>query len=212
MRLNKFLNEELSKLIKSEIKRAVELIEKNVEKSFTDIIKSTNHFLYRGYSKNIDIIAEVKPRNDRKPKDTNKFAHEEMDNFFLKKFDWKARSNGVFTTPSFIAAEIYGYPCIFFPIGSYKFIWSPEVSDFYRKSHYFGSLDKLFYKEIDKKRAEEVEKIKNSYTDKNLKVALFSGRNEVMFKCESFYLFNIDYERELRIQLGMIKQMSQTTV
>jgi hypothetical protein len=90
-------------------------------------------FLYRGVNYGLDYWEVKKTRTDRKPKDTKQEIHELLDDLFLKKFGWRARSQGVFTIgdKSKISQKGYGHHHIFFPIGKYKYLWSPLVEDLY---------------------------------------------------------------------------------
>ena len=94
-----------------------------------------NHFFYRGSSKKTKDILKIKPRTDRYPKDMPDNVHNYIDEYFYKKFRWRPRSEGVFT--SFRRNEVlnYGTPHLFFPIGRYQYIYSSDVEDLY------GTLD-----------------------------------------------------------------------
>ena len=92
-------------------------------------MRGAKNFLYRGTGKPIKVISKFKPRTDRKPLDTSTIVHEVLDNAFKKKFGWFARSEGVFTTSNQMPG--YGKSTIFFPIGRYKYVWSPDIRDLF---------------------------------------------------------------------------------
>jgi len=89
-------------------------------------------FFYRGYGGHMNgIIQKKKTRKDRMPTDTPEAVHTLLDRSFKKKFGWRVRSQGVFTTSDKIYAGGYGLNVLFFPIGKYKYVYSPEVRDLY---------------------------------------------------------------------------------
>jgi hypothetical protein len=139
MRLKGYLNEELlvieelaAKLIK-DCGPYLKLLSKH---KFT-------RMLYRG-SKNPfnGNITKVIPRKNREPKDMPQKLHQVLDAHFHKKFGWKARSEGVFVNPSQEMVKEYGASNLFFPIGKFKFVWSPKIGDLYSD---FGMND---YKDL----------------------------------------------------------------
>jgi hypothetical protein len=213
MKFINYINEEFTKMIDI----IMEALNKDVRPDFLDVIKTTRNFLYRGSNRKTDSIIKVKTRTDRVPLTSTIEFHNYMDEFFGEKFRWRARSEGVFTTGKEYDAAGYGgssRPYLFFPIGSFKFIWSTRISDLYSLQSTFvvlsdlkDRIDLLIKKtEGDKnnptlvamKRSLKTEKgyfNKNlaTYIDKNLEKAIKSG-NEIMFKCDEYYLVDSGYE------------------
>lgn len=70
-------------------------------------------------------------RSDRVPKNTWDEASEVVDTYFLDKFGWRPRSEGLFVTGSYSRADQYGIVYLIFPIGQFNFLWSPNVPDLY---------------------------------------------------------------------------------
>jgi hypothetical protein len=96
-----------------------------------DLLKNYKlHFAYRGYSSGDDVIFR-KTRKNRNPKDTYPEIQTLLDKMFMKKFGVKPRSQGVFATPVKNDSGAYGVTYLFFPVGSYKLIWSSEIRDLY---------------------------------------------------------------------------------
>jgi hypothetical protein len=91
--------------------------------------KPINNLLYSGRSDKGDLFIGT-VRQDRKPRNTDKERHSIADTLFLKHFGFKARSNAVFVTGSEMEASYYGTSYMVFPMGSYQFVWSPQVRDF----------------------------------------------------------------------------------
>jgi hypothetical protein len=95
---------------------------------------NAQHFFYRGTDKiGGKRIMPVKPRKDRQPKDMPFEAHEYIDNYFKKKYGWKPRSEGVFTSYYQGNAGSYGQTTMFFPIGKYEYLFSPITTDLYTR-------------------------------------------------------------------------------
>ena len=151
------------------------------------------NFLYRGSQKSFSgiISNKNKPRKDRKPRDTPMELHLRFDKLFQRKFGWKVRSSGVFATPDIYSVEEYGIFYLFFPIGKYRYVWSPEISDlygylseekygimhiesyfknnidwWYQIQHYMTMIDKIGYRYIFLKDFEYSDDIEE-FIDKN---------------------------------------------
>jgi len=137
---------------------------------------TTPIILFRGADIKSD-GAERAPRKDRRPKDTDIERHEELDNWFLDKFGWRARSSGVFCTPDYMTALSYAAKIIVGPLGvfiiipqkPYEYIWSPKVRDLMYDS---SDINKLGYKDTG---------LSNNKT------------NEVMIKCDKYKMLNVTY-------------------
>lgn len=108
------------------------------EKTFQTIEKECSYYLkkypdltlYRGTRKLSSFAAKIKPRKNREPLHSDPLASEALDYATKEIFGWKSRSEGTFVTPLMADAMIYGKAYIFIPIGnSWKYIWSPKVSD-----------------------------------------------------------------------------------
>lgn len=75
-------------------------------------------------------LYKIPIRKDRKPMTTARLKHKHIDEWFNEKFGVKARSTGLFATPSFDDAGTYGTPGLVFPIGG-DVIWAPEIGDLF---------------------------------------------------------------------------------
>lgn len=196
MRLEHYLNEE-DDMSFDDIKK---IIFKDVKREYLELMKDVG-FLYRGSRRKSDKpLEKLNPRQDRTPLDSDPIYHNLFDKMFLKKFGWKARSEGVFVTSHAFTADEYGKVCIFFPIGNYKFIWSPKMSDLYIG---IGRLKRKYnYDFRNEKMADHLEKNFDDlgYVDDDLVSAILS-HSEIMFKCNSYYLLDIEYADELKMAL-----------
>jgi len=92
----------------------------------------SDDILYRGTQKYTPMYQRVTSRlDDRRPKDTSRGLHNELNFYFRRKFGWNVR-NGVFTSSDYKLSKEFGDYCyIFLPIGDFEFVWSPEIKDIY---------------------------------------------------------------------------------
>ena len=190
MRLINYLDE-------AEFERDLGLLSKAIKEKcgpFLDTIKpiiGTGKCFIRRVHSYVPFFVIKTPRTDRKPADTSPEFHNAFDQAFKEKFGWKARSEGVFTYPVKDIKNCFQGQYIFYPIGNFKFIYSPVIDDL------FVVLDDY------KMPEEEVVRLMPTYVNKNLLKVFqgkFDGRNiypETMFKCKQYYLVNKNYADSL---------------
>jgi len=134
MRLQKYLTERI--LSPGEI----EIFQENYPQLYKDCKlyiddwrkSGAKDFLYRG-TRRPGIYFGIKSshvKSGRLAKDTSQETHNILNDLFKKRFKWYVR-NGVMTTGNISDASSYGTVYLFFPIGKYKFVWSPKVDDLY---------------------------------------------------------------------------------
>jgi len=150
--------------------------------------------LYRGkkgYS--IEKYKIITSRTDRTPVDMPIEYHELLDEQFESEFGWKARSEGVFATHDFRQANAYGMVYFFFPIGDFKYIWSPKIRDLYIH------LDQIADGEMERAKStiniervmkSSIEDIVDTYIDNKFMSAIKS-EHEITFKCNSYYMVHM---------------------
>jgi len=161
---------------------------------------SGGNLLWRGSNKPMEgeYIIKVKTRKDRKPKDMNLGVHEIVDDMFLKHKKWRARSQGVFATEYRSTASAYGIARLMFPIGNFKFLYNPNITDLYQKIlnlgiNYSGdivpeeNMDQEFKTKAKVKRA-ELEKIIKGYKSTNLSQ---NKDTEIAILCKAYYLVDV---------------------
>jgi len=184
---------------------AEELLEK-IKKDCKPFLKQMNidKPLWRG-SKDIvrNDYEKIKPRKDRRPRNTDPDLQVILDNVFNKKFGWKPRSSGVFCGGDKREAETYGNVYSVWPIGNFKFIWSERVSDLFVNFETEIACDcfilHIFWNDKNLTKTKECiskveENVPKLYTDKNLAKAINSW-NEVMIGCKEYYLVNEEVTR-----------------
>ena len=175
----------------------VEEIVEIIKRDCKPFLKEFNKPLYRGTHKKIkEDIVKIIPRTDRRPKDLSIEWHEWGDKYFLERFGWKARSEGVFTSFSEWFASRYGKSYLFFPIGKYKYVYSKNIMDFYRVRTILPAPPEEGTNEYDVLMKHYM----STYTDKN--ASLFAKGHEIMFKCKSYYLIKKEYYSNIESALS----------
>lgn len=126
-------------------------------------------------------------RRNRTPSDTPVEYSTLAGDFFMEKFGWDPRLNGTFTTSSFKEARGYGTPHAFFPIGTFRYIWSPEVKDLYISLyHELITKNRDIHQDEDADHAKFTKAIQEAgYINWGLSKAIATG-NEIMFDCEQY--------------------------
>jgi len=109
------------------------------------------------------------------------------------KFGWKPRSTGVFCSGSLNTALFYGPVNSVWPIGNFKFLWSPKVSDLF--SHLTDQVNTTEHDGwsywLD--NPDGLKAIVDTYTDKNLPKAIDGTATdmqsfEIMIGCKEYYM------------------------
>ena len=166
--------------------------------------RKVDDFLYRGSPKsNSEGIFKLKPRMDRRPMDTPRELHNYLDKLFKKKFGWEVRSEGVFVTGDDYQADNYGIVYLFFPIGQFKYVWSPKISDMLHYLDGKNFVEQTFGWELtaDIENSKILQDMVNTYTDKGLSKAI-ANEGEISVKCKEYYLFEGNkYERDFGREL-----------
>ena len=151
----------------------VELIRRDCKPYFD--ASPGNRMMYRGMrgkSKTKSFKGTV--RADRAPRNTPEPLHKVMDDWFMDKFGFRARSNAMFATGHATVAGAYGSLYAVFPIGDFKFVWSPVIDDL--------SID------TGGEDPKDIPKLMDGakYTDRNLRDAI-NSQNEIMVSCKEYY-------------------------
>lgn len=191
MRLLNALNEgedymEVLKYIKRDCKPFLKAIEP----------KPHRNMIYRGY-KSIESWFLKTTRADRKPKDIGEGLHNDFDMEFKKRFGYKARSESFFATGEDEEASMYGEVYTIFPVGDFKILWSPKITDLFadmgrivgdsaKIKKYNGLLDHYKEKGMEDQYQKKISEIVGTYRNDNLKGAIAS-LNEIMIKCDKYY-------------------------
>ena len=161
-------------------------------KPFLKSLKGSTHLLWRGSNKQSKPFEKLKPRSDRRPVDMDPLIHEFLDDEFNRKFGWKARSEGLFCCGGEAATYGYGKATIVFPIGKFKYVWSPSIEDLYST---LSSVNIMVARrdELSTKDKNEIIKYVKTYTDKDIKKYLSKGTwFEIAIKCDSYWSLRSD--------------------
>lgn len=146
-------------------------------------------------------------RKNRKPRDTDVRYHNAINRAFLSVFGWKARGQGLFVTGDQKFAEVYGIPYLIFPVGDFKFVYSPVFKDLWLGA---GVSDEMFMQTLQLDNKRELNKlwwgdnsaagrykilakhpeimeafVRKYYTDQNFHRGVTLGR-EIMINCDKY--------------------------
>ena len=145
-----------------------------------------NLVFFRGVSGSTDpsVCSVRKVRKDRRPRDTLLHLHTAADEWFLRKFGFKFRSQALFLTSTQTTATAYAsapenvYRII--PLDQYTFCWSPKISDMLQLIDATTTPEMLWHA-LDAA----------DYRIDDLKSAHTSG-NEVMLVCDQYISIPIE--------------------
>ena len=143
--------------------------------------------IYRGLNKGIHSdVSKIDTYEFRKPKTTPDNIHKEIDDYFLKHYGRKWRSNYVIFGGTKNEASSYTNvrtdnkfkTGIIFPVGSYHLLWCPKVRDLYASLNFIpgtieGQLDRYKY---------------------TMEFPPVDFSSEIMIYCKSYYIVSEDYE------------------
>ena len=128
MRLQQYINEGNQEISESQF---MEEIQKNCKPFFKDLGSVSFSPIYRGM-KNKGKYFKSGVRKDRRPLDTPPILTKYIDNLFYKKFGWRPRTTGLFTTNDRGNAASFGsYIYRIYPVGNYKILYHKNISDLY---------------------------------------------------------------------------------
>jgi hypothetical protein len=142
MRLQKYIIDEsrMERRMLEEFRDFFPKFYKDCKKFLDDWEKSgAKTFLNRNTHEATDFYLIKKSHVDshRNPMDTPRELHDYLNEIFKRKFGWNVR-NGVFTSGKYLDSQYGSNQYIFFPIGNYKFVYSPKIEDLYS---YFEDYD-----------------------------------------------------------------------
>ena len=171
------------------------------------------HILFRGAHKEsiesveqlYDCIFKKKRRTNRSPLDTNDYVTKEIDRVSDEMFNFKLRSEAVFTTKRSIVARSYGTTYIFIPIGDYRYFWRYGVDDLWNyldaKDWYPDQFTPFDMQEINK----GVKDLVKYYNQGSSKDPLLSDitEEEIVFDCDEYLLIDVKYKEQIEEILGL---------
>lgn len=163
-------------------------------------VLSSENLLYRGltnlpsgrtneptlFGKRIINSFTCEPRKNRVSLSMPTRTHEIIDDYLLKEFKFRARSNVIFCTGNKRHAGGYGEPYAIFPYDGYKFVWSDKSEDLYNTMiHVMNASNEEILNYITDLK----------FTDKDLQTATKSG-NEIMLNCSEYFAIPMPNEEE----------------
>lgn len=104
--------------------------------------------LFRGINDH-KLVSIHQIRTDRNPKDSRKFYHDLYNAAFAANNISSNRSNSIFCTGDSQKANQYGRVYVIFPIGNFKYTWSPTIEDLYNEAYSLLYNDVIHFKNAD---------------------------------------------------------------
>jgi len=154
--------------------------------------------LYRGIEHTLKSFDLYQNFGGRRPVTTNPKISAILDNWFLKTHGTKFRSNAIFAVGDPNVAASYGNLYVVFPIGDFKFCWSPLVGDL------FNEVSEVNHKpitpEIEQILMDKMEAAEYQTTDL---AGAIASESEIMIACKQYYMLDLDmYHSVLDIVKG----------
>ena len=154
----------------------------------------TGRLLYRGVSRSLIGRLPAIPElpncsivpghyDNRKPRDTHIDVHNEMNRMF-NEYHGAPFRNGLFVTGSLKEAKSYGEAVVIFPIGDFKFCWSPLIIDLI--DHVPSNKNVNWDHDQVTEKIDRMIKLRYKTTD--LPNAIVSD-NEIMLYCDSCLVY-----------------------
>ena len=149
--------------------------------------------LYRGmnysWAHNAGNFVKLPCPVNRQPTGTPLNIHQLCDDWFLKNFNIRYRSNAVFATSEMDRAWIYGPIFAVFPIGQFSFCYSPKIVDLLEA---WDQPQEVMQRMSDDDARSLVNRTLTfgHYSNTNLPAAINSSC-EVMIHCNEYYLVNV---------------------
>lgn len=230
MRLNNYLTEKFPAVSLDDFD-ADDAVER-IKRDCGQFLKEFKRPIYRGTRDVAYGFWMDTRRKDRRPRNTNIVLHGALDDAFQKVFGWRPRGQGVFVTGNDGQASSYGGVHLFFPVGKYRYVWSPSVSDLFTVATGrpdraektwnidmnlwdgekdmlvtdvpLNALTKQNYDDFAKKQIEEL--VKDNYTNKGYGKARNQTERlhaEAMFDCDKYYMLANHYAIDVLVKLGM---------
>jgi hypothetical protein len=173
-----------------------EILIRDCKPFIDELISTDSGLIFRGVRYDGDEITpglrEYYYIENRKPVDINPIISDMFDDFFLKKFGFKLRGNGVFGSK--FPQGIRGYQghgitnTIFFPIKNFEYFWNPDIYDLF--SDIEGEDWYEDYWSNMKLTKREIKDIVDGFRKGGLNEI---GVNEITFRCVSYYLVDESY-------------------
>ena len=144
---------------------------------------------------------EKQTRTNRKPRNTGKYEHDLVDEWFDAEFGMAARSMAVFCFGEMGRRDTrdYGSEAVIFPIGDFKYVWSPEVGDLYQALDFPDDR-----KSIDAYIETKLPTLKYKTTDLNQAV---KDDAEIMIMCKRYLAIPLESNAQLKEIKEIIKNL-----
>lgn len=143
--------------------------------------------LYRGVESKLPAFELYKNRGKRRPMNTKPMIQALIDDWFAKKFGVRFRAESVFAIGDPNVAASYGSLYVLFPIGEFKYCWSPDVEDLFMVIRDINNLP------ITATTETVIPQLMANARYQTTDLARALGTNcEVMINCKQYYMLDMD--------------------
>lgn len=149
--------------------------------------------LWRGTFDITSTFSKFAPHEDRKPKNTWLGTHKIIDDWMLKNFGHRYRSNAIFCSGKPAIIKLYGDLIAVFPIGDFSCLYSSQITDLF-----ISLKHELLYGGSNMDREEAVVNFLDDHKSTfqtSIGKGIESG-HEIMLACKSAYGLFVNHEDE----------------
>jgi hypothetical protein len=166
--------------------RAAMLLQQNCKPYFAQA-GGWNDVLYRGITYELKPIGVYQNRGKRRPVNTKPMVQALIDDYFMNKFGVRFRAESIFAVPDPNVAASYGTIYVVFPIGEFKYCWSPNVEDL------FIEISDINHKPITAETEKFISQMMANASYQTTDLARALGTNsEIMINCKQYYMLDLE--------------------
>jgi len=186
MRFKNYITEGRELLDYISVEQMAEKFLKDCQPFFQDFYRIWRGDFFLSGRKSNKLFDKKKVRQNRRPVDTPEDIHHLIDNWFLRNFGIRARSNSIFGTFSYRVASDYGIPYYIIPIGKYVTLASSNIHDI------FGDIIDTLISFEDEDDEEYIIKELDS-AEYKINKRLQNNKTEYMISCKEYYMIEANF-------------------
>ncbi len=168
-------------------------------KPYIKELKGVKSLLLRGVdrSRQPQFMQIRSVRKNRKPRMVSQSLHDKMSKYSKEYFGWDIRTEGLFTTKDVDDTDNWGYPVIIFPIGNFKYVWSNNVIELYKRYDSWYMYDYPDQSQMfDVYIKPEIQYYSTTGLNKYLKLPK-THVSECIINCDKYYSINYEWYQTL---------------
>jgi hypothetical protein len=152
-----------------------------------------DHPMYRGVTRELPAVSLQQNIANRRPVNTVASLSNLADSWFVEHTGIKFRSNAVFAAGDLATARSYGTVYVMFPIGEFKFCWSPVVEDMFMMINDLNNRVPRNTMEVPELfKAEMLKRMGHAGYRTDHLIEAIDSTSEIMVHCNKYYLLSED--------------------